>query len=193
MPTSAEPDHTGGSTDNRGARALILVGFMGAGKTSVGLTLSHLLGWRFQDLDARIEVRERRTIPEIFQESGETEFRRAEREALIELLQEMMSVPTVAALGGGTFVQNDNLTLVARSKVPAIFLDAPVQELWQRCQQGDTSRPLMKSQNQFRQLYEARRTLYMKAAVHVDTSGKDINTIAGEIARQLSLICGPKE
>jgi shikimate kinase len=173
-------------------RALILVGFMGAGKTSVGLTLSHQLGWRFQDLDARIEARERLSITELFRE-GEATFRRAEQAALAELLTEMSSSPTVAALGGGTFVQPDNLALIEQLSVPTVFLDAPVKELWSRCQSGDNSRPLMKSQNQFRQLYEARRALYMKAGLHVDTSGKDVNTIASAIASRLGLCHEPKE
>jgi len=174
-------------------RAIILVGFMGAGKTSVGLALSHVLEWRFQDLDLRIEARERRSIPEIFQQSGEAAFRRAEHAALAELLAEMSSSAIVAALGGGTFVQPDNLALVARTAIPAIFLDAPVKELWSRCQKGDNSRPLMKSENQFRQLYEARRPLYMEAGLHVDTSGKDVDTIAAEIASRLGLRWGAEE
>lgn len=174
------------------SRAVILVGFMGAGKTSVGLTLSHLLGWRFQDLDSRIETRERRSIPEIFRE-GEVVFRRAEQAALAELLAEMSSLPTVAALGGGTFVQPDNIVLIASTPIPTVFLDAPVKELWSRCQSGDNSRPLMKSQNQFRQLYEARRPLYMKAGHHVNTSGKDIESIADEIAVRLGLRPEPEE
>ena len=174
------------------SRAVILVGFMGAGKTSVGLSLSHRLGWRFQDLDSRIEIRERHSIPEIFRE-GEAVFRRAEQAALAELLAEMASSPTVAALGGGTFVQPENLALISSTSIPTVFLDAPVKELWSRCQSGDNSRPLMKSQNQFRQLYEARRAHYMKAGLIVDTSAKDIESIADEITARLGLPSEPKE
>jgi len=67
-------------------RAVILVGFMGAGKTSVGRALGGRLGWRFQDLDERVQAREGRSVADIFRESGETEFRRAEHAALRELL-----------------------------------------------------------------------------------------------------------
>src|SRR5205807_857859 len=70
-------------------RAIFLVGFMGAGKTSVGRALSRKLGWRFEDLDDRIHAREGRTIPEIFQQSGEAEFRRSELAALRDLLADM--------------------------------------------------------------------------------------------------------
>src|SRR2546423_14156771 len=83
-------------------RAVILVGFMGAGKTSVGRALGDRLGWRFQDLDDRVRAREGRTVAEIFRESGETEFRRVEHAALRELLAETeVGTPMVLALGGG--------------------------------------------------------------------------------------------
>jgi hypothetical protein len=63
-------------------RAVILVGFMGAGKTSVGRALGGRLGWRFHDLDDRVRAREGQTVADIFRESGETEFRRVEHAAL---------------------------------------------------------------------------------------------------------------
>src|ERR1700685_3288188 len=82
-------------------RTIVLVGFMGAGKTSVGRALSRRLGLSFEDLDDRIQVREGKTIGQIFQESGEAEFRKAEPAALRELLAEPGSPSRVVALGGG--------------------------------------------------------------------------------------------
>jgi shikimate kinase len=174
-------------------RGVFLVGFMGSGKSSVGPALARRLGWRFQDLDTRVEARERRSIAEIFLHSGEAAFRRAERAALIELLDELPSSPTVAALGGGAIVQADNLVLLQQCGVPAVFLDAPVEELWQRCQAEKAERPLLGSADQFRQLYEARRPLYMKAGRRVDTSGKDVVTVAAEVARKLRVHSRRKE
>ena len=69
-------------------RAIFLVGFMGAGKTSVGRALGERLGWHFEDLDDRIRAREARSIPEIFEQSGEAGFRQSELAALRELLAE---------------------------------------------------------------------------------------------------------
>src|SRR2546428_2697763 len=89
-------------------RTVFLVGFMGAGKSSVGRALSLQLGWPFEDLDERIQAREGRTIEQIFQQSGEAEFRRAEHAALRELIADLGSSPRVVALGGGTFVQTGN-------------------------------------------------------------------------------------
>ncbi len=68
-------------------KAVFLVGFMGAGKTSVGRSLSRRLGWDFEDLDDRIQARAGRSIAEIFRDLGETEFRRLENAALRELLE----------------------------------------------------------------------------------------------------------
>src|ERR1700742_4694212 len=84
-------------------RVVFLVGFMGAGKSSVGLLLSRDLHWRFEDLDERIQSREGRSIEQIFHESGEAGFRKAEHAALRELLFEFNSSPAVVALGGGAF------------------------------------------------------------------------------------------
>ncbi len=167
---------------------VFLVGFMGSGKTSVGLALSQLLAWHFQDLDTRIEARQGCSIAQIFSNQGEVPFRQIERHALLELIDEMRSSPTVAALGGGAFVQADNFSALERSGFPAVFLDAPVDELWRRCSVEAELRPLARDENQFRQLYERRRGLYMKAAVTVDTTGKDVDKVAAEIASWLKAL-----
>ncbi|HYL15426.1 MAG TPA: shikimate kinase [Terriglobales bacterium] len=168
-------------------RALFLVGFMGSGKTSVGQALSRHLAWDFVDLDARVEASQGCSIAEIFRNLGEAGFRQAEREALLELLTEMQASPAVAALGGGAFVQPENLAALENSGIPAVFLDAPLQELWERCRSEKTERPLAQSLNQFRQLYEARRPIYMKAALRIQTSGKDVAAIAAEVISRLGL------
>ncbi len=172
--------------------AVFLVGFMGAGKTSVGRILGQQLNWAFEDLDDRVEQRERRTVPEIFRESGEPEFRRAEREALHSVLQEITSgAVKVVALGGGAFVEQNNAELLTAHGVPTVFLDAPVRELWRRCsKQADhsgTQRPLLQSLDQFSRLYEVRRQIYTKATLSVQTEGRTVEEIAGEVARNLGL------
>jgi shikimate kinase len=160
---------------------------MGAGKSSVGRALSRRLGWPFEDLDERIQTREGRTIEQIFQQSGESEFRRAEHAALHALLLELGAAPRVVALGGGAFVQAQNLALLEQA-TPTVFLDAPVEELWRRCEQDPVRRPLRQELEQFRQLYEARRPGYMAAALRIQTSGKDVATVAAEVAVSLGLV-----
>jgi len=168
-------------------RTVILVGFMGAGKTSVGRALSQRLGWPFEDLDDRIQRREGKSIEQIFRESGEAEFRRAETEALRELLGELGSSFRVVALGGGAFVQPANVALLEEAEVDSVFLDAPVDELLRRCEAEAKERPLRQSPEQFCELYEKRRRSYMKAAIRIETSGKDVDTVAAEVACSLGL------
>jgi len=180
-PDSAAPLH-----------AVFLVGFMGAGKSSVGRALGQQLNWAFEDLDDRIERREGRSVAEIFRDSGEPEFRRAEREALALLLKELRSGGArIIAVGGGAFVQEGNADLLAAANVPRIFLDAPVEELWQRCskQAGESGaeRPLLRSQKQFRELFEARRKSYSKAPIRIETGSRTVEAIARQIAEMLGL------
>jgi shikimate kinase len=167
--------------------AVVLVGFMGAGKTTVGQALSHRLNCAFEDLDDRILLREGKSIEQIFRESGEAEFRRAETAALRELLLELRSSPRVVALGGGTFVHTDNYSLIKMAGVHSVFLDAPSDELFRRCEQEQKARPLKQSAKQFHELYVTRRPQYMKAAFRVDTTGKDVNAVAAEVACKLGL------
>ncbi len=166
---------------------VFLVGFMGAGKTSVGRALAARLGWRFVDLDERVEHARGRRIADIFREQGEPAFRRIETEVLSELLAELRGAPGAAvALGGGAFVQAENALLLAAFGAPVVFLDAPVEELRRRCYGGD-ARPLCRDENQFRQLYEARRRGYMAAGFRVETGNKTVRQVAAEVAQRLGL------
>jgi shikimate kinase len=169
-------------------RAVVLVGFMGAGKTSVGRALSRRLGWGFEDLDDRVQAREQRTVAQIFRESGEQEFRRTEHAALRELLSEVETGSgLILALGGGAFVDARNASLLDGARTPTVFLDAPVEELWRRCGADPVERPLGRNQDAFRQLYDMRRPGYLGASCRVETGGKDIEQVVDEIANSLGL------
>ncbi len=179
---------------NNGVRnnVVFLVGFMGAGKTSVGRALAQRLNWIFEDLDDRIERHDGRTVAEIFRDSGEAEFRHAERAALMQVLEEQRGgVAKIVALGGGAFVQKDNAALLKAAGVPTVFLDTAVNELWRRCcvqaSQCGTERPLLQSEDQFRRLYASRRRNYLKASLKVDTGSRLVEAIAGDIAERLRL------
>ncbi len=172
--------------------AVFLVGFMGAGKSSVGRVLGQRLNWIFEDLDDRIERRQSQSVAEIFRAGGEQAFRRAERAALQEVIEELPSGPSrIVALGGGAFVQKGNAALLKAAGVPTIFLDAPVEELWRRCQEQagkvGAQRPLLGSTERFCALYEARRNGYSKASLRIETGSRSVEEIANEIARTLGL------
>lgn len=168
--------------------AIALVGFMGAGKTTVGRELAVRLGWHFNDLDHMIEQRTGRTIAEIFHRDGEPAFRQMEFSLLCELLEPGAGDGMVIALGGGAFAQPNVQASLTRSAIPSVFLDAPADELFRRCEQPELMRPLRGNPEQFRDLYKSRRPAYCRANLHILTDGKEIAAIAGEIISRIGLI-----
>jgi shikimate kinase len=169
------------------SRAVALVGFMGAGKTTVGRELALRLGWRFEDLDQWIETRERRTIEQIFREQGEAEFRQLECSAVGEAIHSLEHGSLVLALGGGAFIEPGVQSCLQEARIPVVFLDAPVAELFRRCEQPGVERPLRRHPEQFRKLYQLRRPEYLKAAICIETEGKMIAEVAQEIISGLNL------
>jgi shikimate kinase len=166
--------------------AVALVGFMGAGKTTVGRELARRLAWRFDDLDDLIQSAEGSTIEQIFQQRGEPGFREIERRILSTTLAGNVS-SRVLALGGGAFVDVENRATLHNARIPAVFLDAPAEELFQRSAQPEIVRPMRQDRGQFGRLYQQRRPEYLKAAICLQTSGKDIVTVAEEIIAKLKL------
>jgi shikimate kinase len=176
------------SASGSGVRAVVLVGFMGAGKSSVGAALSRRLGWPFEDLDERIQAREQRSIEQIFRLSGEAGFRQLEHAALRSLVDELGAHPKVMALGGGAFVQANNAALLEEAGLATVFLDAPAGELFRRCQeQQQVERPLRGDAKEFHRLYEERRPCYLKARVRIETAGKQVEEVAVEAITHLGL------
>src|SRR5215471_11980119 len=131
---------------------LYVVGFMAAGKTTIGKMLAEQLGWSFADLDDDIEAAERRTISEIFETSGEPEFRRIETTALrTRVCSIERGFPTVLALGGGAYTQPANFELVRNNGV-TLWLDCPFELVKQRVAAA-THRPLARDPERFERLY----------------------------------------
>lgn len=166
---------------------IFLVGFMGAGKTTVGQVLAAELGWEFLDLDRFIERRLGRTIPEIFAEEGEGAFRDAESAALQSLPEDR---PRVIATGGGIVGRADNRRLMEELGRVA-FLDVPWEELLPRLK-AEGGRPLATGEGGWdlvRQRLEARLPLYREAQLHVNCAGRTPEDIAREIILNLHA-CG---
>ncbi len=168
--------------------SLFLVGFMGAGKTTVGRVLACRLGWNFIDLDDRIEAAEGRRVADIFAAGGEPAFRVAEAQALTRVIVELQQgLEAVVALGGGAFAQPRNTEAIRATRVPVIFLDAPAQELHQRCAPAGASRPLFQDRDAFFRLYRARKSSYLQADFRVDTAGKSVPEVAAEVLALLGV------
>jgi shikimate kinase len=147
------------------ADKLYLVGFMGAGKTTVARALGRRLGWKAEDIDERIEARERCSVSGIFVQSGEAYFRQVERAVLRELL------PTrnvIVATGGGTFVDPENRALMLGDGAVA-WLDLPLSGVLKRIP-PDGRRPLAADPLQLEQLYLRRGAAYADAHVRVDAT-----------------------
>src|SRR6185437_1386716 len=134
--TTPKTRSTPGSDDTNAPRPverIVLTGFMGSGKSTVGRSLAKRLGWRFIDLDSLIEQRDGRTVSRIFAESGEAAFRTMETEALISSLQEPH---LVVALGGGALETAANRhALAAASQTCTVLLTASFDTLYDRCRQ----------------------------------------------------------
>lgn len=168
---------------------IALTGFMAAGKSSAGRALAQLLKWSFIDLDCEIERLSRRSIRDIFAQQGESKFREIEAEALRSIL-EAATGSTVIALGGGTFVEPKNATLLRDSGVRVIFLELPLEQLLQRCRAlgercGQNPRPLAENEQAFCALYTQRLPSYRQADLVVNAEGKTPEQIAGEIANAM--------
>ncbi|HMF89249.1 MAG TPA: shikimate kinase [Candidatus Angelobacter sp.] len=170
-------------------RRVFLIGFMGAGKTSVGKVLAQRLGWTFQDLDDAIERRAGQSVAAIFASQGETGFRRIESAALRELLAEKSGagLGMIVALGGGAFVQPENRSALDHAGAVTVLLEAPLEELRRRCARDDAgdTRPLARDAQKFAELLEQRQSDYQRAQFRVDTMGKSVEQVASEMESKL--------
>ena len=149
------------------ARSVVLVGLMGAGKTSVGMRLAHLLGAGFVDSDDEIEKAANLSVPEIFERYGEAHFRGGERRVLARILA---GPPAVVATGGGAFMDDETRALV-RAGAVSVWLRARLEVLLQRTA-GRGHRPLLNRGNPrevLRKLIDLRYPVYAEADITVDS------------------------
>lgn len=163
---------------------IVLVGLMGAGKTTVGRQLAKQLQRRFVDSDHEIELRTGVSIPVIFEIEGEEGFRNRETQVLSDLLQEQ---GLVLATGGGAVLRPQNRQLM-KSHGTVIYLRATVDELWQRTRH-DRNRPLLQTDDpraKLAALYEQRNPFYNEVAdIVVDTSRQSVQHLVQQLLEKL--------
>jgi shikimate kinase len=148
---------------------LILTGFMGAGKSTVGPILARELGWKFADLDDVIEALSQRTVAEIFRDYGEAEFRQRERQAVLTLIGQK---EIVLALGGGTVEDESTRSLLVQSPGNCVvFLHAELPELLARCTVEGKTRPLLAAPEALEDRHKRRLPHYRAAHITVTTTG----------------------
>jgi len=150
-------------------RHVALVGFMGAGKSTLGAQVAGRLGRRFVDLDRELERSLRKSIPQVFTERGEAEFRVLEAEAALATLRNER--PAVVALGGGA-VETEAIRRALRDTSLTVHIEVDPSAAWTRVGGGD--RPLAQEEASFRALHERRSPLYAEAA---DAVARDVDGI----------------
>ncbi len=149
-------------------KPLVVIGLMGAGKTSIGNMLADELGYGFVDSDDEIVKREGRSIPEIFAQSGEPHFREVERDVIQDLMRD--TNPHVIGTGGGAFM-NDQTRQVIKEAGLSVFLKADLDVLVKRVGSGE-GRPLLMAGNPreiLQELINKRYPIYQEADLIVET------------------------
>ncbi|MBI2683604.1 MAG: shikimate kinase [Acidobacteriales bacterium] len=163
-------------------RLVCLIGFMGAGKTSVGRIVARRLVWDFVDLDEAIEEYERQSITEIFSRSGQSAFRQSETAALQRVLEAAHKRSMILSIGGGAFSKPENREMLTARRAFIILLKAGLETLWQRAQMDRSrERPLLRDRQSFELLYRNRLPDFEKAHAQVNTEDRTLEIVANEI------------
>jgi shikimate kinase len=169
-------------------KIVFLCGFMGAGKSTIGRHLASKLNRPFLDLDDKIEEKAGQTIPEIFEYSGEVDFRTIERRAVLEVCREFEGI---VALGGGS-LQNQHMLDHIKLNGLLLFIETPIYVILDRIS-GDENRPLLLDEEgnprdkealrqDLEELYEERKPLYEQAPIQILDDGTQT---PGELVQDL--------
>ena len=167
-----------------GKRSIVLVGLMGAGKSTIGKRLAQFLGVNFVDADAEIETAARMTIPELFERYGEAEFRDLERRVIRRVLR---TGPKVLATGGGAYMNEQTRKAISRAGV-SVWLKAELDVLMERVGRK-SNRPLLQTADPratMQALMDARYPVYGLAQITVMSRDEKKDVMAGEVVDALA-------
>ena len=169
---------------------ILLVGYMGVGKSTIGKALSEIVGIPFYDLDKVIEQKEKTTIKSIFEQRGDLYFRKLEHQILKEFHQQQDTY--ILALGGGTPCYANNHLLLQDETVHSFYLKGSIDTLTKRLQKEKTSRPLIATISneelpEFIAKHLFDRNYYYQQAKHIITiDSKSVDEIVTEISNKLT-------
>jgi shikimate kinase len=176
------------STDSVAPRRIVLTGFMGSGKTTVGPLVAARLGWSFLDVDDVIEAEAGVTIAEIFARHGEAAFRERERETIARLAA---GDSLVLALGGGAIENEATRTLLLNAPgTLLVHLEVELATTLKRCQGTEQTRPILADQANLESRYQRRLPLYRMAHVSISVDALVPKQIVEQILSALGLHCG---
>lgn len=150
---------------------IVIIGFMGCGKTEVARALARRLALPMVDLDAVIAKEHGRTAAQLIREDGEPTFRSIETKTLHDLLE--LGAHSVIALGGGAWITEANRRLIDQYEGVSVWLDAPFDLCWQRIDASREDRPLGQTRPQAQELYHARQPVYQQARIRVTTEAHE--------------------
>jgi shikimate kinase len=162
--------------------AIVLVGLMGSGKTTVGKRIAQELGYTFVDSDDVVASNAGKSVREIFAQDGEAVFRQCESEAIKSVLADRQS-SVVLATGGGAVISSDNRSLISEQASTVVWLDASVEDLVVRTKSGVT-RPLLDGDaaTTLQSLSSQRSAWYDEVAtVRIDTRGKSVAKVCSAV------------
>ncbi|NWF88647.1 MAG: shikimate kinase [Ignavibacteriaceae bacterium] len=170
---------------------IYLAGFMGAGKSTIGPILANTIGWNFFDLDQLIEKKHNKKVRDIFEQEGESSFRKYESETLLELSNQNN---LVVALGGGTMASDDNLKVLKKTGT-TIYLKANTESFYKRLrykrdrpnlgvnESDDFSKE--KLTNRIDQLLAKRSQYYEQADIVIETDNYSVGKTVDKIVKLL--------
>lgn len=168
-------------------KSIVLLGFMGSGKSTLGKQLALTLGWRFTDLDRSIETETKQTIPEIFETEGEPGFRKLESDTLRRIL----AVPAqVIAIGGGAPCNPLNINMIKENSW-SVYLKISEAELAHRLIHSTTPRPLLKGKTEteikriVRDLLAAREPYYLQADLTIESDEITAGMILSRLEKEI--------
>lgn len=164
---------------------IVLTGFMGTGKTTVGKRLARRLGWQFVDIDSLIVASAKESVANIFAEHGEAVFRRLEKRAIAKAIR---GDKRVIATGGGAFADSESRRLL-RATGPAICLTAQPKAILQRVGPNFASRPMLSGAAsplaRIQQLMAQRHPAYAKADLTIDTSHLSVEEVVERVWEEI--------
>ena len=176
---------------NKELMNIILLGYMGVGKSLIGQHLSNILNQEFIDLDKYIETKKSKSIHDIFKDSGDIYFRKIESQLLHDCLLNNTNI--ILSVGGGTPCYNNNISLINSHNNISFYLKNRNVELAKRLFQIKESRPLISNIESEEKMFEfvskhlfEREVFYNQASIKIDCYGNDVNTICKEIISVLN-------
>jgi shikimate kinase len=182
--------HAAGIRAKLGKRSVVIVGLMGAGKSTIGKRVAQMLGLNFIDADTEIETVSRMSIPELFENYGEPEFRDLERRVIKRILR---SGPRVLATGGGAFMNEATRKAISKAGV-SVWLKAELEVLMERVSRK-SNRPLLKTADPratMQKLMDERYPVYAQADVTIISRDEKKDVMAAEVVEALAQLSAAK-